>query len=298
MAEELKTGAAVYDPMNRKNSRDLLRNVAEYLSVRPLTNKGRVLLFSCYLSAVAGRTFRLRNYVTPGQYLRRDIVVRRGKMLFTVRARSDDLNMILLSHKVAVEKWFAPRPNDLVLDVGSHIGCYTIGSALAGAKVIAVEPNPTLAACLDTNLRLNSISQVRVVHAAAGSSAGIAVLNVPPIFGSLGSLRADWAWTSRASPRDDAYGYEVEVTPLDELTFIGGRDVVDWLLIDVEGSELDVLKGATKVLARTRRVILEVADGPNVSRCEELLQAAGLRILEKMRQSPRTSYWLASRELD
>jgi hypothetical protein len=52
---------------------------------------------------------------------------------------------------------------------------------------------------------------------------------------------------------------------------------VDLLKIDVEGSEVEVLKGARNTLARTRRIVLEYHRQPLLSAVDGLLQSAGFR---------------------
>ena len=49
------------------------------------------------------------------------------------------------NHEPLVQKVFQPKPGEVVVDVGAHIGLYTLRAARdvgANGKVIAVEPDP------------------------------------------------------------------------------------------------------------------------------------------------------------
>jgi hypothetical protein len=65
------------------------------------------------------------------------------------------------------------------------------------------------------------------------------------------------------------------------------------MLIDVEGYEVEVLKGAIGTLQRTRRMIIEVGSGSNSERCESLLRESGFQIMDKGSWSQLNEYWLA-----
>src|SRR5712691_54678 len=82
------------------------------------------------------------------------------------------------------------------VDVGAHVGVYTIAAALAlgdRGRVLALEPNPSARAQLALNIGLNRCANVEVVAAAAADQAGDGELHVPatpdPAFSSLGGGR-------------------------------------------------------------------------------------------------------------
>ena len=90
----------------------------------------------------------------------------------------------------------------------------------------------------------------------------------------------------------------MRVVTLDELVARAGFDRVDWLLIDVEGSELSALQGASRTLRITKTVIIEVSASAGRSECRRILeQDQGLRVTAVERQTDATDYWRVERPI-
>ncbi len=162
-----------------------------------------------------------------------------------------------------------PKAGETVVDVGANIGVFSMWSAhLVGStgRVLAVEPNPLAAEYASRNLI--DQSNVTVVQAACGSEAATATLSFPPGRLSVGSLYLR---------PDRTESVVVDVRPLDAVLDEAGQDAVDFLKVDVEGHELEVLAGAKDTLSRTRRAALEV-DTVNLQRVEQIMQSHGLRL--------------------
>jgi len=137
------------------------------------------------------------------------------------------------------------RPGDTVVDVGANIGVLSLLlSSLLGSSgfVLAIEAHPRTYRALAKNLKLNHASNVNSLNIAVGPEAGTLRF----------SDRLDDEW-NRVDV--DSGTLEVEVKPLDMLC--DHIPCVDILKIDVEGFELNVLKGAIGVLSRTDCVLLE-----------------------------------------
>ncbi len=141
-------------------------------------------------------------------------------------------------------------PGGTIVDVGANTGNHTIYFAnfLNPAKVIPLEPNPDAIQVLRAAVAENGLSSVdfsKLGHA-AGAKPGRAA-QAAQRRTALGSVQF----------HDDADG-AVETLPLDDLI----SETVDFLKIDVEGRELDVLLGANRILTRDRPLIfIEVTDG-------------------------------------
>lgn len=145
------------------------------------------------------------------------------------------------------------QPGMTVLDVGAHNGLYTLlANKRVGAqgRVIAFEPSRREQKRLRLHLRINGISGVRVEPFALGASEGTADLYVP-----------QGRSTSFNSLRPPAVSEPIKlvcvpVTTLDRYLEKVQIDTVDFVKLDVEGAELDVLKGATALLTKQPRPIL------------------------------------------
>ena len=152
------------------------------------------------------------------------------------------------------------RPGATVLDVGAHVGYYTLlSSVLVGGegRVHAFEPNPANAEFLRRHVRINRLSNVHVEQAAVSDTAGTA--------------RFDFGTGSGTGRLADAGALEVRTVRLDDHCAQHGL-APSALKIDVEGAELVVLEGARETLARHRPVIFLSTHGAQV-------HAASLQVL-------------------
>jgi FkbM family methyltransferase len=268
----------------------------QYLALRPSGLIDAVRLYRCYVRAALQRALRPDHFSGVGYYLSgpAPVTVRSNSLTLRARPRTEDLLYLLPAHKAAVSRWFTPESGELVADVGAHIGFFSLRAGRSGARVLAIEPNPATASILAQNIELNGFDNVTIVSTAAGDAQRDGTLEVPFVQDGKSSLTPGWASGKQGIP---IYSVTVKVTTLDELIEHSGFDHLDWLLIDVEGFELAALRGATKTLPRTRRVIIEVARGPDLLECRRILeQDFGFTIREEERQTEFTDVWLAERE--
>jgi FkbM family methyltransferase len=156
------------------------------------------------------------------------------------------------------------RPGDVVFDIGANAGYYTLLAArLAGprGKVIACEPDPRIAAFLRAHVAANRLTNVAAVQSAVGAECGTAHFS-----------RGRGTGTGRMS---DSGELTVRVRTLDELADEYAAFPTH-LKIDVEGAELDVLRGGREVLSRARPTIFLSTHGPQVHEaCCRILQEHG-----------------------
>lgn len=135
----------------------------------------------------------------------------------------------------------------VTVDIGANLGLYTRELARCSKRVHAFEPSRAMAALLQRT----SAANVRIHEIALSDHYGVSALNMPidgddPVY-SLASLQ----------PLPDngscAVTHElVEVARLDRVI----REDVAFVKVDVEGHELEVLKGATGVIERSKPIFL------------------------------------------
>jgi FkbM family methyltransferase len=128
----------------------------------------------------------------------------------------------------------------LVFDIGANEGRLTQVFSEIGARVVAVEPNPRLAARV--RARYGSL-RVTVEGLAVGDEAGTAELRLGRDNGHS-TLSADWQGAALDAARRWEGSVQVPVSTLDALIARHGRP--DFVKIDVEGFEPQVLAGLTE----------------------------------------------------
>lgn len=129
-------------------------------------------------------------------------------------------------------------PRALCFDVGANIGQKSEALLRAGAaRVVAFEPNPRVLP--ELRARCGHWKNWTLVQAALGSAAGLATLYARKLHGQSG-LMQDWEGGIIGE-------HSVPVLTLDQAIQYFGRP--SYCKIDVEGWELEVLKGLTQPLA-------------------------------------------------
>lgn len=138
----------------------------------------------------------------------------------------------------------------VAVDVGAHYGDYALVLAtLVGraGSVLALEPSRSARRVLADNVHLNDAAQILIEPFAAGAVSETAELHHHP----------DPSRASLGEMGPAGTGSEpVEVRTLDEILDRHGIVRLDFVKIDVEGAELDVLVGARRSIERFRPVIM------------------------------------------
>jgi hypothetical protein len=148
--------------------------------------------------------------------------VRGRKSVFCPEVAGEPLSCMrsFFAEHLLREKWWKIQKDDVVIDVGANYGSYTLPALEAGAFVLAVEPRPT---DLLNNVILNDYVTGTVIFSClAGSKFGIV----------------------------EKLGQKLICMPLDLIVDKAKVSKVDWIKIDVEGEEVEVLKGAKNTLQK------------------------------------------------
>ncbi|MEM4479554.1 MAG: FkbM family methyltransferase [Candidatus Methanomethylicaceae archaeon] len=149
----------------------------------------------------------------------------------------DDTGILEEVKKVYIK----PKENYIVIDIGAHYGFYTVYvSRIVGTNglILSFEPHPNNYKRLLMNLRLNDVSNVKTFNIALGEFNGKTRLYIHSL--SVGH-------SIHFKSKDYV---TVELVKLDTIVERLNLKKVDLIKIDVEGAELDVLKGASNVIER------------------------------------------------
>jgi FkbM family methyltransferase len=172
------------------------------------------------------------------------------------------------------------RPGDAFVDVGAHVGYHSLlARHLVGesGRIYSIDPQPYNCAKLLANTELNGFTNIAVVTAAAGDSDGFIALKH--------QSRRDRSRLTLAGPgvNDGALTFIVPKITLSWLFETYNLHRVTLLKIDVEGFELEVLRGARDEIGRVDNVVLEVLPGERIDKSraiEQALRARGFRIFD------------------
>ncbi len=167
----------------------------------------------------------------------------------------NDLGVMTI-HEHDILQLFRPTKGDTVVDVGAYLGSYTLTSSnLVGksGKVVAIEGDPSHYEMLNKNLKLNKVSNVTAINCMVGSK-DMHITHQE----FLDMYITYQEFLEKGGTDKPQFGNTIiHVNSLDDL-LIKQHEIreVNWMKIDVEGAELDVLKGAHNILSNSKRIKL------------------------------------------
>lgn len=142
-------------------------------------------------------------------------------------------------------------------DIGASTGSYCLQTKFhKGSTCHAFEPNSRIVPILRNNIAANGLEDRVIVHPfALGHTAGRGILKIPTQSGlaTLGTPLRFKKWREE----------EVQIRRIDDL----GLGPVDFIKIDVEGSELSILKGAEQTIKKYWPAILAETYEVNAQQC-------------------------------
>lgn len=200
----------------------------------------------------------LREKLLPGHLLIKDMVLtvnRPIRVKYYVPRRTDALFHILPYYEETERRFMISllKKGDVFIDVGAHIGAYSIPAAYkVGDKgiVIAIEPSPVVM-FLIRNVMLNKLRNIIVIPKAISLNSKVE-LTFNPIHSGGSSIVG--------FPSKGSISIKVDAEPLDHIVdkTLGNKRIIKILKIDVEGAEIEVLRSAIQTLNQTKYVIVEV----------------------------------------
>lgn len=186
------------------------------------------------------------------------------------------------------------EPWRTVIDIGANIGTFAVLAARAapGARVLCVEPAPDTAALLRRNVTMNGVEGRVVVDECA-------VAAVPGRASLVLSTQSSMRRLGTQGPAGDRT-ISVEAVTLEEVFDRHAVDRCDFLKIDCEGAEFDLLRACpSSVLDRVDRIALEFHEwrlGDTAVELDRLLSSQGFHV-ERVHDTvdPDVGYLFADR---
>ncbi len=191
------------------------------------------------------------------------------------------------------------KAGNVFFDLGAHVGQFTLlASGLVGPNgaVHSFEPDPLTFEWLSENVKRNNLTNVSVNRLAISDRSGDREL-------FLG--RANNIGTGSFAPPSSALGTVVKVPTIsiDEYCAVMGMARIDFMKIDVEGAEIEVLKGCSRFLCDDSRPTIHIEFnlgrqelfGRSLRELADLLEGYGYTLLRLTKEGPR-EFWLSSKE--
>jgi FkbM family methyltransferase len=194
------------------------------------------------------------------------------------------------------------KPGMTIVDIGANAGYYTLLSARLvgeGGRVYAFEPDPENYALLRKNVQVNGYRNVVCLQKAVSDRAG----RLPLFLGGESGGHSLYADDNSSGRR-----IMVDVTSLDEFFQKEDWPNIDLIKIDIEGAELQALKGMSKLARRVKNLKLIMEFFPDTLRKAGVEPVALLdrlrdmgfstrdidensRLLPYSETTPREAYW-------
>ena len=174
----------------------------------------------------------LLNRIISGNWQDKGTILIKTRNAFLYGRSSDVVAMSLLEEPKTfslIMRNVKSKKDGTFLDLGAHVGSYTVTIAKQGWKVIALEPAPNTFKFLRKNVFLNGLKRVKLINAAIWSKNGTA-----------------WLYSSSNQEGDNSLiqksgSPKVQVKTKTLTSIIEEVGHIDIAKMDVEGAEIEVL---------------------------------------------------------
>lgn len=225
--------------------------------------------------------WQVRNVLTAWRPLR----IAAGQQQILMHPAGQIAEALWVSHFEAAERGLVTavtRPGMRVVNIGANAGLYTLMTAKLtgqGGEVHAFEPSTATYGRLERNVTLNGLSNVSTHRLALSDAPGRLVLRSDPKNQLLDGHR--FVETLSNSAQVGAGDEVIECDTLDRYfarrSPPGAPPAIDLLIMDVEGAEWSVLRGAQAVLRSSPNLLMILECSQNRAEVEEFLASMQFR---------------------
>jgi FkbM family methyltransferase len=155
------------------------------------------------------------------------------------------------------------KPGNTFVDIGSNIGYYSfLASGIVGdtGKVFSIEPHWGSMQSFKGNIERCGIKNITPIQIGIGDCERKERLY--ECIDKLDGLKINSCSCSRGLPTRGNQMREIAITTLDKLAEYNHIDSIDFLKMDIEGMEVDAIKGMDRLLSehRVNRMLIEIND--------------------------------------
>ncbi len=204
----------------------------------------------------------------------------RNEIVLKIRPKTNDrviFNQIWLN-RVYEPKGFEIKENDIVLDVGAHIGLFSIlaSSKAREGKIYAFEPTPANFEILKENIELNQVKIIFPINSALADETGTKEFILSP---------ADPSGNSFSFDENNFKKIKVPAVSLDDFVKQNNILKIDFLKMDCEGAEYEIFYNCSnETLKKVQKISMEyhdVDDERTVTHIKNFLEKFGFNVSVK-----------------
>jgi FkbM family methyltransferase len=246
-----------------------------------------------YLTAIrmlpTGRAVRLKECMAFEGRMDYD----KGDLVMTLETGEELIRLESCRKEPETVEWIEKhmRPGSVLYDIGANVGAYSL-VACAHTRgrccVYAFEPGFTTFATLGRNIIRNGYQDCIIpVQVALGERTSLAALEFSQL--ASGAARHRFVEGQAASAEQSA---SVLCYSLDEMAAQFDFDMPDMIKLDVDGTEMNVLRGAEKILTnrRLRTILVEVDRDGNADEIESFLAERGFIVASRNRHGRSSTF--------
>lgn len=157
-------------------------------------------------------------------------------------------------YETKILSYFAETKTGSIIDIGANLGYYAIilGKLLRSSDIlIAFEANPQIIEMLNRNIAINDLQEdIKVFNCALSDINDQKLKLYIPL--KAGSSAAS---LNKLHPDDTNNSIEITTQRLDDVTQVRNLESICLIKIDVEGAELNVIKGALETIRENKPVL-------------------------------------------
>ena len=173
---------------------------------------------------------------------------------FSTREKSMDIPHLSNQYEEETTNLLLNLNPKTFIDVGTHVGRFSILLAKKGSNVISIEPSKENRGQLNKNIQLNNLQEkIKVIPVGCSDRNGKSTLYFVPHNEGLSSLEK----------QEGAQKENIVIKKLDDIVkkLKINPESIDVIKADVEGFELNVLRGSTNILKKGKPLlVLEITE--------------------------------------
>lgn len=196
-----------------------------------------------------------------------------------IREGTDDFHLLFTPREEEILPHLQVNKGETFVDVGANVGYYSLKAAIAnkdnGIRVVAIEAHPETYSALLQNIRCNGLhigSDIVAVNKAVADKKHDAIMMYERHTEDGTKMAGN---SSICIAFDKKNSVMVQCDTLDSI--LADYERVDVLKMDIEGAEVMALKGASEVLKKLRKIVVEI-HGDNLAQVISILREAGFEI--------------------